>query len=196
GAARQVPGGVRRARGARHRRGPGAGGRRPRRDRARVEDPRARRGEPGPRRQALAGRDAVRGALRGLTMDRRARPLEGRRIVLGVAGGIAAYKAAELVRLLTSAGAEVRVVMTPAASEFVGELPFQVPSGHPVHPDLFDLTQESEIGHIKLADQAELVIVAPATADLVARLAAGMGDDLLATIVLATKAPVLLAPSM
>lgn len=128
--------------------------------------------------------------------DGRATPLQGKRIVLGVAGGIAAYKAAELLRLLTKAGADVRVVMTRAATEFIRPLTFQTLSGHPVHTELFDLDQESEIGHIKLADTADLLIVAPATADLIARMAAGMGDDLLTTVVLATKAPVLLAPAM
>jgi phosphopantothenoylcysteine decarboxylase / phosphopantothenate---cysteine ligase len=129
-------------------------------------------------------------------LDRRARPLAGRRIVLGVTGGIAAYKAAELLRLLIKAGAEVRVVMTRAAEQFVGRLTFQTLSGHPVHTDLFDLTLESEIGHIVLADRAELLLVAPATADVIARLAAGMADDMLTTVALATRAPVLLAPSM
>src|SRR5215472_1696758 len=129
-------------------------------------------------------------------LDPRAHPLQGKIVVLGVCGGIAAYKAAELTRLLTKAGAEVRVVMTRAATEFIRELTFQTLSGHPVATDLFDLGQESEIGHIKLADQADLVLIAPATADAIARLAAGMGDDLLTTIALATKAPLLLAPSM
>src|SRR5277367_5982516 len=114
----------------------------------------------------------------------RALPLRGKRIVLGVAGGIAAYKACELVRLFTKAGADVHVVMTRAAREFVGELTFQTLSGHPVATELFELDQESEIGHIRLADSADLVVIAPATADLIARLAAGMGDDLLATVVL------------
>ena len=126
----------------------------------------------------------------------RANPLEGKRVVLGVAGGIAAYKAAELCRLFVKAGAEVRVIMTRAATEFIRELTFQTLTGHPVHTELFDLDRESEIGHIKLADQADLLVVAPATADVIARLAAGMGDDLLTTVALATKAPLLLAPSM
>ncbi len=130
------------------------------------------------------------------SLAERSRPLRGKKIVLGVAGGIAAYKAAELVRLLVKADADVRVVMTRAATEFVRELTFQTLSGHPVHTGMFDLGQESEIGHIKLADGADLVIIAPATADLIARLAAGMGDDLLSTVVLATRAPVLLAPAM
>ena len=128
--------------------------------------------------------------------DPRAHPLRGKNLVLGVSGGIAAYKAAELVRLLVTAEAEVRVVMTRAAREFVTPLTFQTLSGHPVGTDLFDLGQESEIGHIQLADRAELVVVAPATADVIARLAAGMGDDLLTTLALVTRAPILLAPAM
>src|SRR5438874_1176033 len=114
--------------------------------------------------------------------DPRAQPVKGRRVVLGVAGGIAAYKAAELVRLLTKAGADVRVVMTRSAQEFVGKLTFQTLTGHRVHTDLYDLGAESEISHIQLADQADVMIVAPATADAIARFAAGMGDDLLATV--------------
>src|SRR5215470_1167332 len=129
-------------------------------------------------------------------LDPRAHPLQGKIVVLGVCGGIAAYKAAELVRLLVKAGADVHVVMTRAAREFIGELTFQTLSGHPVATDLFSLTQESEIGHIRLADKAHLLLVAPATADVIARMAAGMGDDLLTTVALATKAPVLLAPAM
>ncbi len=128
--------------------------------------------------------------------DPRAQPLRGKRIVLGVAGGIAAYKAAELTRLLMTAGAEVRVVMTRAAREFVTPLTFQTLSGSPVGTELFDLTQESEIGHIRLAEWGDLMIVAPATADLIARLAAGMGDDLLTTMALVTRVPMLLAPAM
>ena len=128
--------------------------------------------------------------------DPRAVPLHGKRIVLGVGGGIAAYKAAELLRLFTKAGAEVRVAMTRAATEFVTPLTFQTLSGHPVATELFDLTQESEIGHIQLADQTDLIVVAPATADLIARAAAGMGDDLVTTVLLATRAPILFCPSM
>src|SRR5215468_1953599 len=129
-------------------------------------------------------------------LDPRAHPLQGKIVVLGICGGIAAYKAAELVRLLVKAGADVHVVMTRAAREFIGELTFQTLSGHPVATELFSLTQESEIGHIRLADKAHLLLVAPATADVIARMAAGMGDDLLTTVALATKAPVLLAPAM
>ncbi len=122
--------------------------------------------------------------------------LQGRRVVLGVTGGIAAYKAAELTRLLVKAGATVRVVMTDAATAFITPLTLQTLSGHPVSRSLFDLTEESQIGHIRLADEAELIVIAPATADVIARVAAGMADDLLATVVLASRAPVLLAPAM
>lgn len=122
--------------------------------------------------------------------------LFGRRLVLGITGGIAAYKGAELCRLLVKAGAEVRVVMTAAAAQFITPLTLQTLSGRKVATSLFDLTEESEIGHIRLADEAELLIVAPATADFIARLASGMADDLLTTVALATRAPVLLAPAM
>jgi phosphopantothenoylcysteine decarboxylase / phosphopantothenate---cysteine ligase len=122
--------------------------------------------------------------------------LEGRRIVLGISGGIAAYKAAELCRLLVKAGATVRVVMTEAATRFITPLTLQTLSGAPVSRDLFDSSSEAEIGHIRLADEADLLIVAPATADAIARLAAGMANDLLTAVVLATRAPVLLAPAM
>src|SRR5262245_21646251 len=122
--------------------------------------------------------------------------LAGKRIVLGVTGGIAAYKAAELCRLFVKAGATVRVVMTEAATRFIAPLTLQTLSGSPVALDLFDAAQEAEIGHIKLADEADLLVVAPATADFIARMAAGMADDLLAAVVLATRAPVLLAPAM
>jgi phosphopantothenoylcysteine decarboxylase/phosphopantothenate--cysteine ligase len=122
--------------------------------------------------------------------------LAGRRIVLGVTGGIAAYKGAELCRLFVKSGATVRVVMTQAATRFIAPLTLQALSGHPVAVDLFDAGTEAEIGHIRLADEADLVVIAPATADCIARLAAGMADDLLAAVVLAGRGPVLLAPAM
>jgi phosphopantothenoylcysteine decarboxylase/phosphopantothenate--cysteine ligase len=122
--------------------------------------------------------------------------MDGRRIVVGVSGGIAAYKAAELVRALVKAGAEVRVVMTAAAQQFITPLTLQTLSGNPVGTDTFDLTQESTIGHIELADRAELLVIAPATADVIARLAHGMANDLLTTVALASRAPLLLAPAM
>ena len=125
-----------------------------------------------------------------------ATPLAGAEIIVAVGGGIAAYKACELVRQLTKADAKVQVVMTRRATKFVGPLTFQALSGRPVFFDLFDHAQEAEIGHIKIADRADLMIVAPATANVIARLAAGMADDALTAVALATRAPLLLAPSM
>jgi len=122
--------------------------------------------------------------------------LKGKEIVLGVTGGIAAYKAVELLRLLTRAGANVHVIMTRAAMEFVAPLTFQTLSMNPVHTDLFNLIAEQEIGHIALADRAHLLIIAPATANCIGKLASGLADDLLTTTVMATKAPVLIAPAM
>lgn len=122
--------------------------------------------------------------------------LANKRILLGVTGGIAAYKSAELVRLLRRAGAEVRVVMTQAAGEFITPLTLQALSGHPVRQVLFDPAHEAAMGHIELARWADQVVVAPASADFMARLTAGMADDLLATLCLATTAPILLAPAM
>src|SRR3954470_14746428 len=123
-------------------------------------------------------------------------PLARARIVVGVGGGIAAYKAAELVRLLDKAGAQVQVAMTGRAQKFIGPMTFQALTRKPVFTDLFSLTEEATIGHIQLADRADLVIVAPATANLIARLANGMSNDAVSAMVLATRAPVLLAPSM
>lgn len=122
--------------------------------------------------------------------------LSGKTVVLGVTGGIAVYKAVELLRLLVKAGAEVHVIMTRAATEFVTPLTFQTLSGNPVSTELFNLYQEREIGHISLADRADLLLVAPATANCIAKVAAGIADDLLSTTIMATKAPVLLAPAM
>jgi phosphopantothenoylcysteine decarboxylase/phosphopantothenate--cysteine ligase len=122
--------------------------------------------------------------------------MQGKCIVLGVTGGIAAYKGAELLRLLVKAGAEVHVVMTSHAQEFIRPLTFQTLSGNPVHTDLFNLIQEQEIGHISLADRADLVLIAPATANLVGKVANGIADDLLSTTIMATRAKVLFAPAM
>jgi phosphopantothenoylcysteine decarboxylase/phosphopantothenate--cysteine ligase len=122
--------------------------------------------------------------------------LKDRNIVLGVTGGIAAYKAAELVRELVRAGAKVHVVMTQSAQAFVTPLTFQTLSGNPVITELFSLIEESEIGHIALADKAEALVIAPATANMIGKIAGGIADDMLTTIVMATKAPVLLAPAM
>ena len=122
--------------------------------------------------------------------------LLNKQIVLGISGGIAAYKGAELVRRLKDAGADVRVVMTRAAHEFITPLTLQALSGNPVHGDLLDPAAEAAMGHIELARWADLVLIAPATADLMARLATGRGDDLLTTLVLATDAQIALAPAM
>jgi phosphopantothenoylcysteine decarboxylase / phosphopantothenate---cysteine ligase len=122
--------------------------------------------------------------------------LRGKVIVLGVTGGIAAYKAVELLRLLTKSGAVVHVVMTRSATEFVTPLTFQTLSGEPVHLDLFNLISEQQIGHISLADRADLFLIAPATANFIGKVACGICDDLLTTTVMATKAPVLIAPAM
>jgi len=122
--------------------------------------------------------------------------LNGKQIVLGVTGGIAVYKAVELVRLLTKGGADVHVIMTRSATEFVGPLTFQTLTANPVHTELFNLIAEREIGHIALADRADLFIIAPATANVIGKLANGIADDMLTTTVMATRAPVLIAPAM
>jgi phosphopantothenoylcysteine decarboxylase/phosphopantothenate--cysteine ligase len=120
--------------------------------------------------------------------------LSGKHILVGVSGGIAAYKSAELVRLLRQAGARVRVMMTPAAQEFIGVRTLQALSGEPVWCDWSD--DRSGMDHIELARWADRILVAPATADSIARLACGRADDLLATVCLASDAPLLLAPAM
>lgn len=117
-------------------------------------------------------------------------------VVLGVSGGIACYKAVELVRLLVKAGYLTRVIMTRGAMEFVTPLTFQTLSGNPVATETFNLTQESEIGHIRLADSADLLVIAPATANVIGKIANGIADDLLTTVVMATQAPILIAPAM
>ena len=122
--------------------------------------------------------------------------LQHRRVLLGVTGGVAAYKAAEVLRLCQSLGAEVRVVMTPAATEFIAPLTFQALSGLPVHTQLLDAEQEAGMGHINLARWPDVILVAPASADFIARLAAGMANDLLTTILLATEKTIMLAPAM
>jgi phosphopantothenoylcysteine decarboxylase/phosphopantothenate--cysteine ligase len=113
-----------------------------------------------------------------------------------VAGGIACYKAVELVRLLVKEGFSVQVVMTREAVQFVTPLTFQALSGKPVATEIFSLTEESQIGHINLADQAQIFVIAPATANVIGKVASGIADDLLTTVVMATQAPVLFAPSM
>ena len=122
--------------------------------------------------------------------------LFNRNVLLGVSGGIAAYKSAELVRQLQELGATVRVIMTHGAREFITPLTLQALSGNPVHTELLDEEAEQGMGHIELARWADLLLIAPATADLIARLAAGRADDLLTTAALATPAPMLLAPAM
>jgi phosphopantothenoylcysteine decarboxylase / phosphopantothenate---cysteine ligase len=123
-------------------------------------------------------------------------PLQGRRILLIVAGGIAAYKSLDLIRRLRERGAGVRVVMTKGAQQFITPLSAASLSAERVYTDLFSLTEESEMGHLRLAGEADLVVVAPATADLLAKMAAGFADDLASTALLATDKPILIAPAM
>jgi phosphopantothenoylcysteine decarboxylase / phosphopantothenate---cysteine ligase len=118
------------------------------------------------------------------------------RVLLGVTGGIAAYKSPDLVRRLIERGADVQVVMTSAAQKFVSPTSFQAVSGRPTRNDLWDEAAEAAMGHIELARWAQVVMIAPASADFIARLAAGRADDLLATLCLATEAPIVLAPAM
>jgi phosphopantothenoylcysteine decarboxylase/phosphopantothenate--cysteine ligase len=117
-------------------------------------------------------------------------------ILLGITGGIAAYKSAELVRLLRKQGYEVRVVMTPSALQFMTELTFQALSGNPVHTKLLDVSQENSMGHINLARWADALLIAPTTAHCLAKFSHGLADDLLSTLYLATECPVYLAPAM
>lgn len=122
--------------------------------------------------------------------------LSNRHFIIGLSGGIAAYKGAELVRLLKKQGAKVRVIMTRGAQEFITPLTLQALSGEPVHTELLDASAEAGMGHIELARWADAVLIAPATADLIARLASGRADDLLTTVALATPAPLFVAPAM
>ena len=122
--------------------------------------------------------------------------LIGKRIVLGVTGGISAYKAAFLVRLLRKNGANIRVVMTQSATKFVAPLTFQALSAKPVHTELLDLNTETAMGHIELAKWADLILIAPASANFIARYANGFAEDLLSTLCLATDSPVIIAPAM
>jgi len=122
--------------------------------------------------------------------------LNGKKILIGIGGGIAVYRIAELSRLLIRAGMQVRCVMTRSACEFVTPLTFEALTGERVHTELFDLTAERQMGHIQLARWADVVLIAPATANLLARLAHGIADDLLSTIMQACEKPVLLAPAM
>ena len=122
--------------------------------------------------------------------------IQNKRILLIIGGGIAAYKSCELIRLLRKEGAAVRCVLTKAGAQFVTPLSLAALSEDKVYTDLFDLKDEAEMGHIQLSRQADLVVVAPATADLMAKMAAGMADDLATTLLLATDKPVLCAPAM
>jgi len=122
--------------------------------------------------------------------------LTGRRVLLGITGGIAAYKAAELVRLLVKAGADVRVAMTEAASRFIGTTTMQALSGQPVWTDLWDARVTDAMGHIELSRDRELILVAPASADFMAKLAHGLCDDLLSTLCVARRCPLMVAPAM
>ena len=119
-----------------------------------------------------------------------------KRVLLGISGGIAAYKSAELVRLLTKHNYEVRVVMTEAATRFISPLTFQALSAHPVHTQLLDADQENAMGHINLARWADLLLIAPATANCLAKFSYGLADDLLSTLYLAVECPVYIAPAM
>lgn len=122
--------------------------------------------------------------------------LKGRKIIIGVTGCIAAYKACDLVSTLTQAGAVVRAVMTGEAREFVAPLSFRVLSKQPVFTEMFDTAREFDPAHVSLADWAELVVIAPATANIIGKIACGIADDLLSCVVMATTAPVLIAPAM
>ncbi len=122
--------------------------------------------------------------------------LQGKEILLGVSGGIAAYKSVLLLRELTKQGANVNVIMTQSATEFVGPLTFQTLSGNPVTTDIFTLFASSEIGHVALASRADLLVIAPATANIIGKIANGIADDFLSTMVMATRVPVLFAPAM
>lgn len=122
--------------------------------------------------------------------------LQNKRLILGVTGGIAAYKSPDLVRRLRDTGADVKVVMTRAASEFITPLTLQAVSGNRVHTELLDADAEAAMGHIELARWADAIVIAPATADILARLAGGRADDLLTTLIRASDAPLLLAPAM
>ncbi|MCW8832167.1 MAG: bifunctional phosphopantothenoylcysteine decarboxylase/phosphopantothenate--cysteine ligase CoaBC, partial [Colwellia sp.] len=122
--------------------------------------------------------------------------LQDKKIVLGISGGIAAYKTPELVRRLKEQGADVRVVMTEGAKAFITPLTLQAVSGNPVSDSLLDTQAELAMGHIELAKWADIIIIAPATADIIARIACGMANDLLSTLCLATTAPIAIAPAM
>jgi phosphopantothenoylcysteine decarboxylase / phosphopantothenate---cysteine ligase len=122
--------------------------------------------------------------------------MKGKKILLAVTGGIAAYKSAELIRLFIKNDAQVKVLMTKNAQEFITPLTLQTLSGHPVYRETFSLIKDFDIAHIALAQEADILVIAPATANIIGKIAAGLADDLLTTVVMATKAPVLICPSM
>src|SRR3990167_9342422 len=122
--------------------------------------------------------------------------LNNKKIVLGVTGGIAAYKALELARLFIKNEAEVWPIMTKASANFITPLSMQTIARNPVSQDMFDLTLEAKISHIELAEKADLIVSAPATANIIGKISSGIADDLLTTVIMATKSPVLFAPAM
>jgi phosphopantothenoylcysteine decarboxylase/phosphopantothenate--cysteine ligase len=122
--------------------------------------------------------------------------LREKHILLGVTGGIAAYKSAELIRLFIKAGSHVKVIMTKHANEFITPMTLQTLSGNPVYQELFSLIRDHDIAHIALAQEADILVIAPATANIIGKMAAGLADDLLTTVALATKAPILICPAM
>lgn len=122
--------------------------------------------------------------------------LSGKTVILGVTGGIAAYKAADLASKLTQANATVKTIMTESATEFITPLTFRNLTGQPVVTDMFDLDSEYSVEHIALAEAADVVVIAPATANIIAKIACGIADDSLTTTVLATEVPIIIAPSM
>lgn len=122
--------------------------------------------------------------------------LNGKTILLGIAGGIAAYKSCDLTRLLKKSGTDVHVVMTRAACEFVTPLTFQTLSGNEVHYEMFRTVEKFEIGHISLAERADAIVIAPATADIIAKLAHGICDELLTATIMSATAPIIICPSM
>jgi phosphopantothenoylcysteine decarboxylase/phosphopantothenate--cysteine ligase len=122
--------------------------------------------------------------------------LKEKHVLLGVTGGIAAYKSAELIRLFIKAGSQVKVIMTKHAMEFITPMTLQTLSGNPVYHDMFSLIRDHDIAHISLAQEADILVIAPATANVIGKIAAGLADDLLTTVALATKAPILICPAM
>lgn len=122
--------------------------------------------------------------------------LKGKTIVLGISGGIAAYKAADIASKLTQAGAVVKTIMTESATQFITPLTFRNLTGQPVVTDMFDLDSEYSVEHVALAEEADVVLIAPATANIIAKIACGIADDSLTCTVLATEAPIVIAPSM